>query len=83
MKALVCSAEAPRKFVPLSDLISLTFPLRPINLRKHIRKQSVLKEFAASIQIARLDRQVNNVPYRFSYLRISFTTKGAKRSTLR
>ena len=45
-KALVSSAEAPTKLVPLSDLISLIFPLQPINLRKHIRKQSLLREFA-------------------------------------
>ena len=49
MKALVSSAKAPTKLVPLSDLISLTFPLQSINLHKHIRKQSVLREFAASI----------------------------------
>ena len=60
MKALVSSAEAPTNFVPLSDLISLTFPLRPINLRKHKRKQLVLREFAASILMAQLDRQVTD-----------------------
>ena len=75
------SAENPTELVPLPDLISLTFPLRPINIRKHIMKQSVLREFAASVWIARLEKQVNNVPYHFSSWRPSFTTNGRKKST--
>ena len=81
VKALVSSAGAPTKFVSLSDLISLTFPFQPICFYKHTRKQSVVREFAASIWMALLDRQVNSVLYRFSSFCPSFTTNGANRSS--
>ena len=81
VKDLVSSAEGPTKLVPLSDLISLTFPLWPVNLGKHIRKQKVLKEFVALVWVAWLDRRVSNVPYRFSSLDPLFIPNGPKTST--
>ena len=81
VNVLFNSAEAPTKWVLLSDMISLTLPIQPINLCKHVIKQSVLREFAASVWMARLDIQMKNVPYCFSSLRLSFTTNGVKRLT--
>ena len=46
MKALVSSAEAPTKLVPLSGLVSLTFPFSPINLHRHIINQSILSSIS-------------------------------------
>ena len=58
-KAFLNSKEAPTKLLPLSDLRSLMFPLRPINLRKHKMNESLFIEATVSMWMALLDKHVN------------------------
>ena len=44
--------------------------------------QSEPRKFAASIWMAQLERPMNNVPYHFSSLHLSFTTNGPKSGSL-
>ena len=62
-KAFWSSLTAPTKLVPLSDLISWMLPCLPINLLNESIKESVSNEYAISMGIARLHKQVNITPY--------------------
>ena len=76
------SADAPTEFAPLSDLIILTIPLRPMKRLKLKMKESVLNKWTTSICIALLERQVYKVPpYFLTSFQPSFTTDGPKIST--
>ena len=61
-KAFLNSEEAPTKLLPLSDLKSLMFPLRPTNLRKHKMNESVFSEVTVSVWMALLDKHANKAP---------------------
>ena len=61
-KVFLKSEEAPTKLLPLSDLRSLMFPLRPINLRKHKMNESVFSEAAVSMWMALRDKHVDKAP---------------------
>ena len=65
------------KLVPLSDLISLTWPLLAINRLNAIKKkESVSKMYATSMRTARTAKQVKMTPYLFTRLRPRRTWKG-------
>ena len=57
------SRLAPTKLVPLSLLISRTWPRRVMRRRSAWRKESVSREWATSIWTALLTRHVNSAPY--------------------
>ena len=61
-KAFLNSEEAPTKLLPLSDLRSLMFLLRPINLLKHKMNKSVFSEATVSLWMALLHKYVNKAP---------------------
>ena len=61
-KAFLNLEEAPKKLVPLSDLRSLMFPLRPMNLHQHKMNESVFSEATGSMWMALLDKHVNKAP---------------------
>ena len=56
------SRSAPTKFVPLSDLIDLTWPRRAMNLLRAFTKASVSKDTAISMCTARVTRHVKRTP---------------------
>ena len=61
-KALLNLEEAPTKLLPLSDVRSLMFPLRPTNLHKHKMIECVFSKNTLSVWIALLDKHVNKGP---------------------
>ena len=78
--ALISSAVAPTKFVPLSVLLTRTLPLLDTDLQSACTKASVDSEFVDSIWIALLERHVKRNPYLFISLRPSFTKRGPNMS---
>ena len=62
VKASLNSEEVPTKLLPLSDLRSLMFPLRPINLRKRKMNESVFSEATVSMWMALLDKYMDEAP---------------------
>lgn len=64
--APLSSCSPPIKFIPLSDLISQTWPVLGTNRGSELIKESVFKEAATSIWIALIARQVNMTPYLFT-----------------
>ena len=62
---ILSSSDAPTKFVPRSDLNTLTGPLSEINRRSALMKAELLSSSTTSMCIARVLRQVNKIPQRW------------------
>ena len=75
------SLTAPTNLLPLSDLIRRMYPLLPINLCDVSKRESVSREWATSIWVARLQRHVNMTPSRFNSFCLLQITKGPNKST--
>ncbi|XP_040172623.1 uncharacterized protein LOC120905684 [Anopheles arabiensis] len=77
-RASLSSRAAPMKLVPLSLTISCGEPLLAMNRRIARIQEAVVSEWASSICIARVVRQVNSAPQRFSERRPTTTCIGPK-----
>ena len=64
------SVEAPTKFVPLSDLMTLTVPILAKNRLRERMKKSVGKSPGISRWTALVDRHVNKTMQRFAVARL-------------
>ena len=71
---------SPRTKFPLSDLTSSGWPLRAINRRIALIKESVSRLWETFKWIARMDRQVKRTPYLLTKLLPLCTRNGAKQS---
>ena len=80
-KAFFNSLDAPRKLVPLSDLMDCTVPRLEINLLRAWMKEYVTIAFTTSMWTVLLGKQVNKAQYRFKSDLLSQITKGPKIST--
>ena len=74
------SLSPPVKLVPLSDLISLTWPLLAINRLHVIKKESVSKLCTTSTCTARITKHAKMTSNIFTRLRSRRTWKGPKQS---
>ena len=72
------SAFAPVKFVPLSDLISVGFPLLLMNLCSALINELLSSEYEISMCMARTTRHVKMHPYLLTVLRPRVTMNGPK-----
>ena len=77
-RACFSSRSAPTRFVPLSDLMTWTCPLRAMKRVKVLMKASESRDTDISKCTARVTKHVSNAPYRFIWLRPCFTRKGPK-----
>ena len=75
------SLTAPTKLFLSSDLICQMLPLLVINLRNASKQESVSREWATSIWIARLQRHVNMTQLCFDSFRLLQIAKGPNKST--
>ena len=72
------SMDAPRKLVPLSDLMECAVPRLEINLLRAWMKESVNIAFTTCMWTVLLGKQVNKAQYRFKSDLLSQITKGPK-----